>query len=203
MHTKLLTAFALVRRPSGQRGVPEALLVALMFAMGIGSFLFHTYATVWASYADTGPIGVFMLSYLVYALRRLLGLGWVLVGLGLAAFVAALKFAGGVQCQLALVSETAASRGPCLNGTAGYVPAFLAMVAITAALAMARHPAWRYLAGASAIFLVSMTFRTLDGELCDQTRLYGYPLGTHFLWHLLNATTLFILAMAAIRHGRR
>lgn len=199
----IAVAIELRAKPAGQRGVAESILAALMFVMGIGSFLFHTYATAWASYADTGPIGIFMLSYLAYALRRFFGFGWILVLLGLAAFVAALKYAGGVQCQVTLISVTAAARGPCLNGTAGYVPAFLAMFAIAAALAIARHPAWRYLAVASVIFLASMTFRTLDWEICDQTQLYGHRLGTHFLWHLLNATTLYILALAAIRQGGR
>ncbi len=199
----LLAASQLARRPAGQRGVPEAILVTLMFAMGLGSFLFHTYATVWATYADTGPIGAFMLSYFAYALRRFFGLGWIWVGLGLAAFVWSLKFAGGVQCQPVMLSAVSAAHGACLNGTAGYVPAFLAMLAITAALAVTRHPAWRYLAGASVLFLASMTFRTLDWELCDQTQLYGHRLGTHFLWHLLNATTLYILALAAIRYGKK
>ena len=50
----IAAAVALLRKPAGERGVPEALLVTLMFAMGIGSFLFHTYATAWASYAEIG-----------------------------------------------------------------------------------------------------------------------------------------------------
>ena len=37
----------------------------------------------------------------------------------------------------------------------------------------------------AAILVVSLTFRTLDGPLCA-----AVPLGTHFLWHILNAVML-------------
>lgn len=186
--------------PSGARRV-EGLLVAVMFAIGIGSFLFHTFATRWASVADSAPIGVFMLAYLVYALRRFLALGWVWTAMGLAAFVAALQFAGDVECSVGLISAVEAARHPCLNGTAGYVPAWIAMMLIGAALAVRGHPAWGYLVGAGLVFLVSMTFRTLDWEVCELTRFAGHAAGTHFLWHLLNASVLFLLTRAAIRHG--
>ncbi|NJN40478.1 MAG: hypothetical protein HC807_06085 [Gammaproteobacteria bacterium] len=36
---------------------------------------------------------------------------------------------------------------------------------------------------------MSLTFRTLDRDLCA-----AIPLGTHFLWHLLNAVVLYRLA---------
>lgn len=196
----IFAAVALMRRPAGHRGIVEALLVAIIFVMGVGSFLFHTYATAWAAYADTGPIAVFMVSYLAYALRRFVGLHWVWVAVGLGMFVAALKAAGGVQCQIALIAPAAATQS-CLNGTAGYAPAFVAMALIAIVLALVRHPAWRYLAAASAIFLVSMAFRTVDHEICEHTAILGHRTGTHFVWHVLNATMLYILAIAAIRHG--
>lgn len=199
----VLAAVELFRRRERASGVAEMLLVALVFVIGIGSFLFHTYATRWASYADTVPIGIFMLAYLGYALRCYVGLGWIWIAIGLAAFVWSLQFAGKVQCGPGLLSVTHAAQGPCLNGTAGYVPAFLAMTGIALVLAILRHPAWRYLALAAGLLLVSMTLRTVDIELCDLTRLMGYRTGTHFVWHLLNATLLYVLLVAAIRHGAR
>jgi hypothetical protein len=200
----VLAAVELARRPPGQApGVAEPLLVLLVFVMGIGSFLFHTYATRWASYADTVPIGIFMLAYFAYALRRYLELGWIWIALGLGAFVWSLQLAGKVQCGPGLLSVTHAAQGPCLNGTMGYVPAFVAMAGLGLVLLILRHPAWRYLALAAGFFLVSMAFRTVDLEICDLSRLMGRRLGTHFLWHILNAATLYVLLLAAIRHGRR
>jgi hypothetical protein len=197
----VLAAAELARRPERLTGLAEPLLVSLVFVMGIGSFLFHTYATRWASYADTVPIGIFMLAYLAYALRRYAGLGCIWIALAIAAFVWSLQVAGKVQCGPGLLSVTQAAQGPCLNGTAGYVPAFAAMAGLALVLLIMRHAAWRYLALAAAIFLISMIFRTLDLELCDLSRFMGRRLGTHFLWHVLNATMLYVLLLAAIRHG--
>lgn len=189
------------RKRSGSR-IAEWVLIALVAIIGVGSFLFHTFATRWSAIADTGPIGVFMLAYLAYALRRFVGLGWVWTMLALAGFVLALRYAGQIQCRPGLLSVTEAARGRCLNGTLGYAPAFLAMLGIGAWLAALRHPAWRRLTAASLVFLVSMLFRTVDLEVCAATRVAGRALGTHALWHILNATTLWLLVTAAVRAGR-
>lgn len=193
---------SLARQPRAEPASGIAGLVALVFVIGVGSFLFHTFATRWAAQADVIPIGIFMLAYLGYALRVYLKLGWIGVAIGLAVFVGALQFAGGVECRPGLFSSASAP-GPCLNGTAGYVPAFLAMLGIGAVLQMKGHPAARYLLAASFVFLLSMIFRTVDLELCAQTRLAGGATGTHFMWHLLNATTLYLLLMAAVRNSPR
>lgn len=193
----------IARKPAEVRSIAETLLALLVLVIGAGSFLFHTYATRWAAIADTGPIGLFMLAYLAYALRVLLRLSWLTTAAGIVLFIAALKFAGDIECRPGLLSVTAAARGPCLNGTAGYLPAFLAMFGIGLVLAVQRHPAWRTLLPAALVFLVSMVFRTVDLEVCALTRMLGKVRGTHFLWHLLNATMLYLLLAAAIRHGRQ
>lgn len=190
-------------RPSGQRGFAEAGLILLVYVIGIGSFLFHTYATRWASIADTAPIGLFMLAYFAYALRRYLGLHWVFVLLGVGAFVASLQYAATIECRPELLPITAKASSRCLNGTVAYSPALVALVIIAVVLTAVRHAAWTYLAAASAVFLASMTLRTLDFELCHLTHVAGHVTGTHFLWHVLNAVTLYLLLRAAILHGRR
>ena len=202
----LLAAIAagreLARWPTGGRRTFEALLVLLVAVIGIGSFLFHTLATRWAMYADVIPIGLFMLAYWGYTLRAYLRLNWLGVAVGMVAFVLALRLAGQITCRPGLFADPAAT-GPCLNGTVGYVPAFLAMAGIGALLALDRHPAWRWVATAAAVFLVSMTLRTVDQEICGFTHVWGRQRGTHVFWHLLNATTLYLLLVAAIRHGDR
>ena len=71
-------------------------------------------------------------------------------------------------------------------------------------LVFAGHPATRWVLGGAALFAVSLTFRTLDRSLCPQTALFGgRMIGTHFIWHMCNAMLLYLLLLAAIRHGRR
>ncbi|MCC7252574.1 ceramidase domain-containing protein [Hyphomicrobium sp.] len=186
---------------SPERRTPAALaLVALTFVIGIGSFLFHTFATRWAALADTIPIALFMLAYFAFLLRRFLGLNWISVVLGVAAFYAAIRYAGTIQCSYGeLLPITARSGARCLNGTVTYAPAFLALLG--SAVVLARHPAGRAIGLAAVVFLASMTFRTLDMELCELSRLGGHLRGSHFMWHILNGLTLYILLRAAIRHG--
>jgi hypothetical protein len=195
-------AVAYARQPKS-RSAPEVMaLIALVFVIGVGSFLFHTFATRWAAMADVIPIGIFMLAYMGYALRAYVKLGWILTAVGVALFIAVLQYAGAIQCRPGLISTTEAARGPCLNGTVGYAPAFFAMVGIGAVLLLKRHPAAPYLLSAGAIFFFSMLFRIIDPETCTLTTVNGRPIGTHFLWHVLNAVTLYLLLLAAVRHRR-
>ena len=46
-----------------------------------------------------------------------------------------------------------------------------------------------------------MTFRTIDLEVCTWAVRGGRGVGTHFLWHTLNGLVLWVLMLAAIRHG--
>ncbi len=198
-----LAAVTLRRRTTLVAAWAEWLLVGLVAIIGIGSFLFHTFATRWAALADVAPIGLFMLAYLGYALRRLLHLGWLGTSLGLIVFIAALRVAGDVTCQRGgLIGLAEAARGPCLNGTIGYLPAWLAMTGIGAVLWARADRAAPYLLAAAGVFLVSMALRTIDLDVCDLTRLGSHHRGTHFLWHICNAATLYLLLLAAVRLPR-
>jgi hypothetical protein len=172
----------------------ELMLILVVLVIGIGSFLFHTYATRWAVIADVVPITIFMIVYLAYVLRRFLGLGWIVTLASVAMFMVALREADMMRC----------AGGPCLNGSVGYLPALAVLLGIGGWLGFKGHPAARWILGAGAIFAVSLVFRTLDRSICPQTALFGgRMIGTHFIWHLCNATLLFLLLSAAIRHGGR
>ncbi len=198
----LFAAIAYLRLPREERDVVEAGLIVLVVIVGSGSFHFHTFATRWASLTDVVPIGIFMLVYLGYALRRFLALPWLAVAIGLGLFVWALQAIGNIQCSEPL-AMTGTMRGPCFNGSLGYVPALAAMLAIGAVLTIQRHPAWPYVLTAGLVFCVSLAFRSLDWDLCALTRVDGHAIGTHFLWHILNAITLYLLLTGAIQTGRR
>ena len=198
----VLAAVALMHAKSGAPRRIEWLLVALTAAMGIGSFLFHTFATRWASVADTAPIGIFMLAYFGYAVRRYFGAHVVIVALALAGFITALRFAHLIPCQPELLPITAAAGSPCFNGSLGYVPALAALLSIGGALLLRQHPAGPGVMIAGLVFAVSLTFRSLDFEFCALTEVLGRPRGTHALWHILNAAVLYILLRTAIHHGR-
>ena len=196
-----LAAFELARSPSRAHAVVEWALIALLLAIGTGSFLLHTYAMRWAALADTAPIGLFMVAYLTYALRRFLGFHWAAIAACLLLFAGALTGAGALSCQTGYLPVTESMGAPCLNGTAGYLPAFAALLIVGSLLALRRHGAAWPMLGASGLLLVSMGARTLDWELCRWAVWGGQPVGTHFLWHILNSVLLYVLMQGAIRHG--
>jgi hypothetical protein len=173
------------------------LLVTLAASVGIGSFLFHTFATKWSRLADVVPIGMFMGAYLVFALRAFFHLSWRTTLALLAAFLGVSSIAASIACPQQLTSITQAAREPCLKGAMGYIPA-LAALAITGTLLHRRHAASGRLLAAAGIFLAAIILRWLDRDLCAATTLLGKVRGTHALWHLLNAATVYVLIAAAI-----
>ena len=65
---------------SDRTDAATAAVAALVAVIGVGSFLFHTFANAWSIVADTAPITLFIYAYLGFALRRFVGLGWIAVG---------------------------------------------------------------------------------------------------------------------------
>ena len=164
------------------------LLIVLTLCIGTGSFLFHTFATRWSGLADTLPIVLFILAYAVTALA-LIGQATPLRVSGYMVFMIAFFVVTGYGiAQLDLR----------LNGSDGYLPAVLAMIGISALTALRRHPATPWFVAATLIFMLSLTFRTLDMALCDH-----WPYGVHIFWHLLNGTVIALLLQALIRNTTR
>lgn len=185
-------ALILWARGAGGRRVADLGLIILVFVIGTGSFLFHTLANRWSAIADTAPIGLFMLVYLGYVLRRFFGHGWLFTLLGMA------LFAG-------VIWQTMAWRcfgGSCLSASIAYVPALIALLGLGILLLLRRHPAGAYITWGGVVFAASLTLRSMDPVLCPSTVLADHgPVGTHFMWHVLNATLLYLLLRAAVLYG--
>ncbi len=81
-----------------------------------------------------------------------------------------------------------------LNGTVMYLPTYGALVVMTALLWFKNHPAGRGFLAALVVWTGSLFFRTVDMESC-----HTFAIGTHFLWHTLNAWVLWRLTMVLIR----
>jgi hypothetical protein len=81
-----------------------------------------------------------------------------------------------------------------LAAPAIYLAALTGMALFAALLTSRRDPDARTFWLVTALFAVSLTLRQLDGPICATL-----PVGTHFCWHLLNATVLGLLLLAAIR----
>lgn len=178
----LIAAAVMWRRVRGM-AMGQALCLVL-FAIGVGSFLFHTFAQPWAGVADVLPILLYILLYIFAANRDFWGLSfWPALGLTALFF----PYAALTVPLFALI--------PGIGGSAGYAPVPL-LICVYAWLLRRRAPdTARGLAIGAAILVVSLTARTIDEPLCAVV-----PLGTHFLWHVLNAIMLGWMIAVWRRH---
>lgn len=179
----LVAAFVVWRRLalSAQSDAPRRYLqalAALVVCIGIGSGLFHTTARVWSSILDVLFISLFIYSFFGYFLHFVARLPWSKTVPALAAFLA-LNWLVGRAFDAALPREV-------LNGSEDYLPPLLALAAIGSYMRLRRLPGSARLLAAAGVFALSVSLRSVDQRWCA-----ALPLGTHFLWHLLNAWVLY------------
>lgn len=168
-----------VRQARAETSRTATLFALHLAVIGIGSALFHSFATGWAQIADVVPIGLFMAFYLGYALRGRLRLSWTATGLGYFAFFAA----------SALFSALPAAW---FNGSQSYLACVPALFLFSALARRFPETARRWRLAALGLTL-SLLFRSIDMAICP-----SIPIGTHFLWHLLNGAVLYVLATDAL-----
>jgi len=180
----LISAFVMLHRVRGQ-GMPLAmLLVIILAAIGVGSYLFHTHAQVWAAVADVLPILLYILVYIFAINRDVWHLRPFTAGIMAALFI---PYAAATVPLFQFV--------PGLGGSAAYAPVPL-LILIYAILLRHRVPETaRDLTIGAVILIASITFRALDEPVCALV-----PLGTHFMWHILNAIMLGWMIEVYRRH---
>ena len=155
------------------------LLLCLMGAIGIGSGLFHTFATASTRVLDELPITLFVLYYVWLYCRFVLQMRAISTSTLLVATLLA-AYGGKLLSQL-------------LNGSLMYAPVLLLVIGIGLNhLSQDRRERYSIIAAAGA-FASALFFRTVDNAICPV-----FPLGTHFLWHLLDATALYLVARALV-----
>ena len=164
----LIAAFYLSRQ--SRQSIASYLLIAWLSVIGIGSGLFHAFATTATLSMDVIPIQGFILTtiWVLYA-THLKWKWWVVFGL---------------IALCVLVSKEMPRDW--LNGSADYLPAWILL--IIAAILHQPGLSRRYLLMATLLFPISLTFRSIDNLLCQ-----SFPFGTHFGWHVCNALVLFCI----------
>ena len=171
------------RRVGLRRDPALQLLIGLIFLVGIGSGLFHSFATRLAQAGDVLPIALFVLAFLGIWLRQALRLPWRSVATAYGWFA----LLNGVCLALFRL-------GPIkVNGSEPYFASAIFLVGMGF---------WRrhqirlnapYLLYAGAVFGISIVLRGIDRIVCPY-----FPLGTHVGWHLGNAVVCMLLVTALI-----
>jgi hypothetical protein len=182
----LIAAWIMWRRVRGQDLPLATLMVVILAAIGAGSYLFHTYAQVWAATADVIPIVLFILLYVFAATRDFLGMG---TSISLGVTVLFVPYAAALTGLFALLPFFAVS--------APYWPVPL-LITVYALLLAFRHPATaRGLWIGAFLLILSLVFRSIDEAVCGTV-----PFGTHFMWHILNGVMLGWMIEVYRRHMR-
>ncbi|MDJ0629949.1 MAG: ceramidase domain-containing protein [Rhodobacter sp.] len=180
----LIAAWVMWRRTRGA-GLPLATaLVVILALIGTGSYLFHTHATIWAVTLDVAPIGIFILLYLFTA--NLHFWRWPL-------WVSLVGTAAFIPYAAALVPVFSAL--PFFGISAGYWPVPLLIAAYAVLLRHRAPDTAKGLGIGAAILVVSLIFRSVDETFCP-----ALPLGTHFMWHILNGVMLGWMIEVYRRH---
>ncbi len=164
------------RCPAANRGA--RLLAALIGAVAIASFAWHSLAAPWARWLDIVALLAFQVAWLWIYSRETLGFMPRRAALVLLAF--------------GLVLLPAAAHSTSTDGLLLYLPTLATLLALGwhRRARSTREP--NLLLGAAALFAIALALRTADARLCA-----ALPVGTHFTWHLLTALVAW-LAMRSL-----
>jgi len=169
------------RAPGSPKASPwyVRVLAALIFLIGLASLSFHMFATVGTEILDVLFIALFIYFFVGCFFCHHFGWPWWTAVLTLPGFLAFSK----------LVEMPFAANA--LNGSVGYLPPIAALLLMALFLLITKRSGGGKLAAAAVIFLISLTLRTMDQAWC-----LSLPIGTHWLWHCLNAATLALVTLS-------
>ncbi len=167
-------------------------LCVLAILIGIGSFLFHTFANLWSSFADIIPIWSFVALYIVTVIIKLTGKSFLKVG-GTAVTVTAIII--GIVWIMSSGSATQTEpSSDIFNGSTQYLPALIAIWYFAITSWNKKLELHNWVVASAITFTLSSIFRTIDLHFCNL-----FHFGIHFLWHICNGIMITFLLQGLIR----
>ena len=160
------------------------ILSFLLFSIGCGSFLFHTFAQTWAAILDVTAILIFILTYIFLANRRFLAWSKMVSLIGVILFF---------PYQLLLASIF--SNIQVFGSSVQYLPVAILIFIYSGLLRKSEANLSHGLFIGASILCLSIIFRTIDEPFCSIL-----SVGTHFVWHILNAIMLSWMIEILRRH---
>lgn len=159
------------------------ILNALLFIIGLGSAAFHSIPNGLTVKLDVIPIEAFIFIYLAVFYIRVIQVPKIMALLILVAFIGVTIFFGKTF------------NPGTLNGTIMYVPTYLMIIIMILLMVFVKqNPLYLHLINTTVIWTFSLAFRTMDMQICS----YSHQIGTHFLWHLLNAIVLYRMLVLVV-----
>ena len=150
----------------------------LIFFIGIGSFLFHLNPNIITLYSDVIPIFLFSLSFIFFFNRDVININYLNNALLFLLFFFLFLFI------------TPKLNYEILNGSEFYFANYFFLTMYTIWLYFKKSDFFELLLLGFIFFNLSIFLRSLDNHICEY-----FSIGTHFLWHFLNAYLLKILTL--------
>lgn len=161
----------------GKLFYPVWVLIGLMVSIAVGSFLFHTYASHLTMLLDILPILLFQLVFTWVYSRKIIQLRMV--------------YATGLLMAYVFIALLGRQSPHLLNGSLSYLPAICLLLGFGLYHLIYKKREKFILLVALAVFLVALFFRTIDTMICPY-----FPIGTHFIWHVINGILVYLSARA-------
>ena len=160
-------------------------LTFITFMIGMNSVIFHAFPTPTTELMDTLAIVLFIMIYFWSVLFRI---GRCNLFQASICFIAFLGFSHILVHQFPRA----------LNDSIGYLSSMIALIMIAVHLHLKARPSSQYFMLAAITGVCSLFCRAIDKAICPML-----PVGSHFVWHVLNATLLYILLKQLIRNVNR
>ncbi|MCY4006925.1 MAG: ceramidase domain-containing protein [Rhodobacteraceae bacterium] len=183
----IAAAWSLARPETRRHSVTIALSV-LVCLIGAGSMLFHTFANRFTGIIDVLAIVLFVLVYLYATNRHFLE-----VRPPVATAICLLFFPYSF-----IVIWATLYLFPWIGESSGYIPIALLILGYAVFLRHRLPIVARDLGYGFILLALSIFFRWLDLKVCSSV-----PIGTHFIWHIVNAVLLGWLIYALAAHLSR
>lgn len=148
-------------------------LIWLIFIIGIGSMLFHSFATPWARALDVAPILMFQMLFVWTYIRQITK--------------RSVYFAGSLVVLLLTSSLAARNYPQLLNGSLPYLPALIMVFSLSFYHYFTHQSKPLQLFAVGGLFILALLFRSIDASICNE-----FTIGTHFIWHLVSAYMLYL-----------
>jgi len=160
-------------------------LIFFIGAIGVASFIFHTTPNYYTELLDIVFIVAFVLLYFFTVLVRVIHAHWFDIIICTTAYLG---------FTYALVNQFPNA----LNDSIGYLSTMTSLVFLAIYFNIRQRPSAQSYLLAALIGVISLFFRSIDNAVCDLI-----PIGTHFLWHTLNAILMYILTRQLILSAER
>lgn len=190
-------AYLYLKRNDGLDAYHYILIITTIF-VGLGSFLFHTYANNLTRLIDVIPIFLFKTLFIYFYLTKIIKLQWFYPIIIIIILIASSSFisdqAGKIIEYFDIPTEGYEKSELIISTSLSYLPALIILLAIAVLEKIKLNR--NYIFFAALVFLFSIFFRTMDPYFC-----HSLNFGLHFLWHILNGVLLYLLIRAMQRKG--